>query len=575
MQTGHILFSFIFPIVLDGCCVGSHQTKKTAAGLPGLQQDATHQHYRAVEGESFMMPCIRSVSGHINVVWSRTGGPEGPSFDCGKVFPAEAGHSGKYSCLTGGSELFLHLQVVEETSVGCFQPEELSVELLNSAGGEVPCPGRNCSTNTHVRWFKGNTSVSELSRATCEKNGLLLLCEVKGKYDAGVYFCDRPIMEQGVTWTLRRAVQVKVVPHKTTSDPPRIVYPADNITEEVELGRLHTLTCKVLFPYESPTTGEVRWYINYGGNKDNMTLLDMKTPQQRSDILEEYRILQEGVINEVTPQHLDHTYTCIASNAVGKRNVTIRLKKKRPVKWPSLVGFPVASLLLVVVVGVSLHMKWLELQIIYRSHFQHGKYDRDEKRFDVFLSYVWSPTAAELERGWTPSSRPGPVPDEEACPLSLDPLNTEEGEATQRPLEVLLRQVLEEEWGYRLCLVERDILPGGAYTNDVTLAIQRSHMLICLLSADYLCDSNGVFELESGVQALLQKSSLKLLLIQTCRNSSSFSQDPPLPPLVQRALKVLPSLNWTSEEPAGGTSRFWRSLRKAMPDHRVTLVSLV
>ena len=59
--------------------------------------------------------------------------------------------------------------------------------------------------------LQGNTSVSELSRATCEKNGLLLLCEVKGKYDAGVYFCDRPIMEQGVTWTLRRAVQVKVV----------------------------------------------------------------------------------------------------------------------------------------------------------------------------------------------------------------------------------------------------------------------------------------------------------------------------------------------------------------------------
>lgn len=39
-----------------------------------------------------------------------------------------------------------------------------------------------------------------------------------------------------------------------------------------------------------------------------------------------------------------------------------------------------------------------------------------------------------------------------------------------------------------------------AYTNDIVLAIQRSQMIICLLSADYLSDSNAVFVLESGVQ---------------------------------------------------------------------------
>lgn len=138
-------------------------------------------------------------------------------------------------------ELFLHLQVVERTSLRCFQSEESKVELINSAGGEIPCPGRNCSDNTDVRWYKvkhthgqdyrfnrgniqisaknsdkcallqGNVSVSELSRDTCVKDGLLHLCEVKGKYDAGVYFCDRRTVEQGVTWTIRRAVEAKVI----------------------------------------------------------------------------------------------------------------------------------------------------------------------------------------------------------------------------------------------------------------------------------------------------------------------------------------------------------------------------
>lgn len=40
----------------------------------------------------------------------------------------------------------------------------------------------------------------------------------------------------------------------------------------------------------------------------------------------------------------------------------------------------------------------------------------------------------------------------------------------------------------------------SAYTNDVVLAIQRSQMLICVLSAEYLSNTDAVFILESGLQ---------------------------------------------------------------------------
>ncbi|XP_041789631.1 interleukin-18 receptor accessory protein-like isoform X2 [Chelmon rostratus] len=465
--------------------------------------------------------------------------------------------------------------VVEKNSLSCFQPEESSKYLLVGAGGQVPCPGLNCSNNTDVIWYKENKAMSEQRRASCVKNGHLYLCQVSD-HDTGVFFCDRQIIEQGIKWTFRRAVNVTVIPHYTPSYPPRIIYPESNMTEEVELGQSHTLTCKIYFPFEIKPSSEVRWYMHYGGNMANMTPLHMENQREEKVTFQETKVIQRAIIKEVTPQHLNNTYTCIASNTVGSSSVTIKLKKTLTVQWPSLVGYPIVSMLLVAGLGIILHVKWLELQLIYRSHFQNGKHNGDDKEFDVFLSYVWSPPSAEV--GGVLTKWGGPDTDKEVAAFlsSMDPLNSAEGKAKQRPLEVLLPQVLEGQWGYRLCLLERDVLPGGAYTNDVVLAIQRSRMLICLLSDDYLSNSNAVFVLESGVQALLQNSTLKLLLIWTSRASASLIRpDPPLPTLVQRAVKVLPSLDWTTGKSVRATNVFWRSLKKSMPGQRVKLVSLM
>ncbi|KAM9861162.1 interleukin-18 receptor accessory protein-like [Aulostomus maculatus] len=291
---------------------------------------------------------------------------------------------------------------------------------------------------------------------------------------------------------------------------------------------------------------------------------------------EQYEITRRAVLQEVTALHLDHTYTCVASNSVGNSSVTVQLKKMIQVKWPSLVHYPIASLLLVAGLGIVLQVKWLEIKLLYRCYCQHGKLHGEEKDYDVFLSYVWSSPTAEVNGGLTPSCPPGPNSNLEACLSSVELLSSEEGRKNQRPLEVLLLQVLEDLWGYRLCLQDRDMLPGGAYTNDVVKAIQRSQMLICLLSADYLSDSRAVFTLESGIQALLQNSPIRLLLIWTRAPTSVTQPDSlPLPSVVQRALKVLPSLDWTSRKPGQDTSTFWRSLRKALPTDRVKSLSHV
>lgn len=52
--------------------------------------------------------------------------------------------------------------------------------------------------------------MSEQKRRSCVENGELNLCEVN-EFDKGVHFCDRTVIEEGVKWTLRRAVNFTAV----------------------------------------------------------------------------------------------------------------------------------------------------------------------------------------------------------------------------------------------------------------------------------------------------------------------------------------------------------------------------
>ncbi|KAM4743687.1 interleukin-18 receptor accessory protein-like [Anableps anableps] len=408
-----------------------------------------------------------------------------------------------------------------------------------------------------------NKAISKQMRASSQINGQLHLDRVYEE-DTGVYYCDRQITEQGVTGIFRRAVNVTVISHFKANSSPLIKYPAANITEDVELGQPYNLTCEVNFDFEVNISRKVQWFMNYGGDMGNMTLLHMEQPEEKQ-FFRKFEVTQKSIIKEVMSQHLKHTYTCFASNTVGNNSVTIKLKQKKKVTWPSLVGYPFGCFLLVAGLGIILHVKWVELQIICRSRFQFEKYD-EKKEFDVFVSYVWTAPSPEAVNGLTLSSRP--YSDAEGCISNMEMQSSEE------PIEKLLPQVLEDQWGYRVCLLERDILPGGAYTNDVVFTINRSQMLICILSAEYFASSNAVFVLESGIKALLQNSALKMLLIWTSGTSASFSQlEPPLPKLVQRALKVLPSLKWSTDTSSTAIRSFWISLQKAMPANGARVAS--
>lgn len=571
MHPGFIVFLLILPHSLAACCEEENRKKNTV--LPGVHRDWTEKRYKTLTGEIFMVPCSGKTKEHEEQIWSKTGGgsdgSDDTSFGCGKKFFAEERHSGKYTCITCGNEPPpFHLQVANRYSQKCLGTEENRKLLHLGAGGKIPCPGIDCNNNTQVKWYKVQkkvlSAVSEQKRQSCERDGLLHLCEVYVQ-DAGVYFCDREKMEHGVSWIFRRSINVTAMRPCNPICHPTIIHPEDNRTVEVELGQSHDLQCRAHFLFEMDFAPELQWHINSDGNVDKMTPPQMENQEPNPEIYphmtgEEVKVARTAVIKEVTAQHLESTYTCVAKNRFGNDSVTIRLKKKNKVTWPSQIPCPVVLLLLAAGLGIAVRVKWLELQLIFRSYVQSGKRNTEDKEFDVLLSCIWSP-ASQVEGAHGSQEAP-----------SRDRQNSAECGDSLRTLEALLTQVVEEQWGYRLCLLERDLLPGGAYTSDIVLAIQRSQMVVCVLSAYYLADNNAVFVLESAVQALLKNPGLKLLLIWTNKSSACECDiETPLPTLVQRALKVLPCLKWTSGEPIRGTKNFWRSLHEAMPRHKVRL----
>ncbi|XP_008697329.1 interleukin-18 receptor accessory protein isoform X3 [Ursus maritimus] len=155
------------------------------------------------------------------------------------------------------------------------------------------------------------------------------------------------------------------------------------------------------------------------------------------------------------------------------------------------------------------------------------------KVFDAFVSYAkWSSSESEASSSLS----------EEYLALNLFP------------------EVLENKYGYNLCLLERDVAPGGVYAEDIVNMIKKSRRGIFILSPNYV-NGPSIFELQAAVNLALDDQRLKLILIKFC----SFQEPESLPHIVKRALRVLPTVTWRNSKSVPPNSRFWKQMRYHMP----------
>ncbi|XP_065533828.1 interleukin-18 receptor 1 isoform X2 [Lathamus discolor] len=167
------------------------------------------------------------------------------------------------------------------------------------------------------------------------------------------------------------------------------------------------------------------------------------------------------------------------------------------------------------------------LQADERTQTKIVKLKKDGKEYDAFVSYLKDCIS--------------PTEDEREFALKILPM------------------ILEENFGYKLCIFERDVSPGRAVVDDIHSFIDKSRRLIIILSQNYISD-RAIYELESGLHKALVERKTKIILIEYMPISDySF---------LPESLSLLPSkrvVKWKKDKSLHVNSRFWKNLRYLMP----------
>ncbi|XP_037662741.1 interleukin-18 receptor accessory protein [Choloepus didactylus] len=416
------------------------------------------------------------------------------------------------------------LEVKPQKNTSCVDSRPHKQYLLLGSIDSIYCPSLGCQNGTQspeVTWYQNGSLLSD------KRSNPLTVVEVF-VHHGGTYVCDYTQSDNASSWTVRAVVQVQTIVKNTKSEP--IILDPTKDTLEVELGKPLTLNCTARFGFEKDVAPVLRWYI-----KDSDEDSEVPTPdgQRIKSTWKDEDILRVLTLKKVTRHDLHRKFICFAQNSKGNATRTIQLEEKKGVVFLYILLSTVVALVGVLTASGLIYMYWIEVVLLCRTYQSGDETLEDKKEFDAFVSYAkWSSFESE-----DPSSL-----SEENLALNLIP------------------EVLENKYGYTLCLLERDVAPGGVYAEDIVSMIKKSRRGIFILSPSYV-NGPSVFELQAAVNFALDDQTLKLILIKF----RSFKEPESLPHLVKSALRVLPTVPWRGLKSAPPNSRFWTQMRYHMP----------
>ncbi|XP_062462879.1 interleukin-18 receptor accessory protein isoform X3 [Pezoporus occidentalis] len=517
--------------------------------------------YRAISGEEFVLQCALPDRDATHIYnsslpkqqkvkwfWQKDKEPlkavkesSNPALQGGALWfkPVRDSDSGMFICIIWEkiSCLKIVLEVQTKKVAKCSGYDTSTLYLLAGNGNSITCPGTKCYSHIKkpdVKWYKdGHQIKHRKNRKSLKlKHNEIYLNPTYDK-DAGIYVCDYVLYDNTTKWTMRTTVTVEVIillliAAKNTIQPPNFLYPNGVMILEAELGKPLELECRVQFGFERASLMRVTWKRN---NKENINEKLNQETRVYPEGLKGHTLLHVAKLKEVTESDLGSNFTCFAENSVGNATAMIQLKRKQRVFLLYVLCSAISILFALLLCTAFIYQHWIEIVLMYRSYLVHNETMGDGKEFDAFVSY------AKLDSSESDST-----------------LISEEKFALE-----LLPDMLENKYGYKLCILERDILPGGAYTDEVVTAIKQSRRVIIILSPAYV-SGPSIFELQAAVNCALEDKKIKLVLIKF----QAFQEPETLHPVVKKALRILPVITWESSVSAA-PNKFWKYMHYHMP----------
>ncbi|XP_036240008.1 interleukin-18 receptor 1 [Molothrus ater] len=450
-----------------------------------------------------------------------------------EFWPAELSDSGNYSVIHSNGKQNITIQkwtlnVLERNKSSCFNENHLTTEIKSAGTGHsLKCSDLSVHENDSITWYKDCKNYEHETERELHFRALTV-------QNSGIYTCKILISHEGTIYHSTNTIKLVVEEDAPEAFTLEIVGRDEEI--ETEIGKEEIFNCTGSLGDYMQEDASLYWLIN-------QTFPEQCTgiPENEPSICEEeLKTLQLGNkfyitrllrIKKVREEDMHHNFTCRLQADETTQIKIVKLKKGKIQDLPVHV-FTTAMVLALLFPFVAIAVVFVfvmfrvDFVLFYRNICRSDDTAGDGKEYDAFVSYLKdcvSPTEEERE-------------------FALK----------------VLPMILEENFGYKLCIFERDVFPGGALV-DIHSFIDKSRRLIIILSQNYVSD-RAIYELESGLHKALVERKTKIILIEYMPISDYN--------FLPESLSLLPSkrvVKWKKDKSLPVNSRFWKNLRYLMP----------
>ncbi|KAK9542973.1 hypothetical protein VZT92_000791 [Zoarces viviparus] len=435
------------------------------------------------------------------------------------ILSASVNHRGNYSCSLGNAsgQLWFRLTVYttqreksSQYNQTCYTREACP---LNCPEVNVPPVNTPDITSKDIIWHKEGESLP--------KDGYFSKVEVN---DHGVYTCTRPYLYYSQIYNMTFTVPLEVKPKEKPEKVPVITSPHTSDVYYVDLGATVVIDCEAVMYSDFD---EVFWLDGKSEVKMNNSF-PVFYNYTRENNAGEIKMMASLVFKSVSEEDLSKRYTCSLGSVSVSSNVTITLAQK-PIPRPSYIplALSIVCVMVVMVLTVVIYVRFtINITLFLRDTLGCHSRTSDGKSYDAFLMCYKSDTDAGLNE------------DDRKC----------------------LESVLEERFGYSLCLYDRDVLPGKAAAEAVLDCIEQSRTVVLVPSSPDPGPGSGLL---SAIHAALVERQTRLVFIQT--ETTEASRSGSLPEALQLLGKTGHCVTWKGVSSMPHSSSFWKQLRYHLP----------